>query len=102
MMMQLMVARLMQGRDRRGEAHASTPWPRLAPDLPMYVWGRGIASTAMGDYDGAERAFAELIRRLRRRIRPIPAAGYSGPGPGRADPRHGSAERSGTPGWTWR
>jgi tetratricopeptide (TPR) repeat protein len=62
MMMQLMVARLMQGRDAEVRATLDT-MAGLGPELTMYVGARGIASTAMGDYDGADRAFAELVRR---------------------------------------
>jgi tetratricopeptide (TPR) repeat protein len=61
MMMQLMLARLMQGRDAEVRATFDT-MARMAPGLPMYVWGRGIALSAMGDYEGAERAFTELSR----------------------------------------
>ena len=33
--------------------------------LPLYLWGRGIALHAMGDYDGAERAYRDLALEAR-------------------------------------
>ena len=42
MIMQLMVARLMQGRDAEVRATLDT-MARMGPDLPMYVGARGIA-----------------------------------------------------------
>jgi tetratricopeptide (TPR) repeat protein len=59
MMMQVLVARLMQGNDGEVRATLDT-MARKWPDLPMYTWGRGFALTVMGDYDGAERAFMDL------------------------------------------
>jgi tetratricopeptide (TPR) repeat protein len=61
MMLQLMLARLMQGRDAEVRATLDT-MAQMAPELPMFVWGRGFALNAMGDYAGAERAFTELTR----------------------------------------
>ncbi len=38
---------------------------RLGPDAPLHLWGRGFALNAMGDYDGAERAFLDLGLKVR-------------------------------------
>jgi tetratricopeptide (TPR) repeat protein len=59
MMTQLLVARLMQGHDADVRATLDT-MARIAPDLPMYTWSRGVALTTLGDYNGAERAFMKL------------------------------------------
>jgi eukaryotic-like serine/threonine-protein kinase len=58
-MLQLAAARLMQGRDAEVRATLDT-MVQMAPDLPMFVRGRGAALNAMGDYEGAQRAFTEL------------------------------------------
>jgi tetratricopeptide (TPR) repeat protein len=58
-MLQLAAARLMQGRDAEVRATLDT-MVQMAPDLPMFVRGRGTALNAMGDYEGAQRAFTEL------------------------------------------
>ena len=60
-MLQLAAARLMQGRDAEVRATLDT-MVQMAPDLPMFVRGRGAALNAMGDYEGAQRAFTELSR----------------------------------------
>ena len=57
--LQLAAARLMQGRDAEVRATLDT-MVQMAPDLPMFVRGRGTALNAMGDYEGAQRAFTEL------------------------------------------
>ena len=59
--LQLAAARLMQGRDAEVRATLDT-MVQMAPDLPMFVRGRGAALNAMGDYEGAQRAFTELSR----------------------------------------
>jgi len=61
MMLQLMLARLMQGRDAEVRGTLDT-MVQMAPELPVFVWGRGLALSAMGDYEGADRAFTELTR----------------------------------------
>jgi tetratricopeptide (TPR) repeat protein len=61
MMMQLLFAQLMQGHDEDVRTTLDT-MARIGPDLPMYVRARGAALAVLGDYDGAERAFAELGR----------------------------------------
>ena len=58
-MWQLAAARLMQGRDAEVRATLDT-MVQMAPDLPIFVRGRGTALNAMGDYEGAQRAFTEL------------------------------------------
>ncbi|HEU4525259.1 MAG TPA: protein kinase, partial [Gemmatimonadales bacterium] len=62
MMLQLMLAQLLQGHDAEARRTLDT-MAAIGPDLAMYVWARGIALGAMGDYDGAERAFLDLERR---------------------------------------
>jgi tetratricopeptide (TPR) repeat protein len=60
-MLQLMLAQLMQGHDADVRRTLDT-MARQTPQLPMYAWGRGLALTALGDYDAAERAFLDLQR----------------------------------------
>ena len=62
MMLQLMVAQLLQGRDADVRATLDT-MVRRKPDLPMYAWARGIGLATMRDYDGAERAFLDFQRK---------------------------------------
>jgi tetratricopeptide (TPR) repeat protein len=59
MMLQLLVAQLMQGHDAEVRVTLDS-MARTAPELPMYVWARGFSLSAMGDYDGAERAYQQL------------------------------------------
>jgi tetratricopeptide (TPR) repeat protein len=61
MILQLMLAQVLQGHDAEARRTLDT-MAAIGPDLPMYVWARGIALTAMEDYDGAERAFLDLQR----------------------------------------
>ena len=62
LMLQLMVAQVVQGHDAQVRRTLDS-MARIAPDLGMYVWARGLALTALGDYAGAERAFLELERK---------------------------------------
>jgi eukaryotic-like serine/threonine-protein kinase len=59
MMLQLLVAQLMQGHDAEARGTLDS-MARTAPELPMYVWARGFSLSAMGDYDGAARAYQQL------------------------------------------
>ena len=61
MMLQLLFAQVMQGHDADVRATLDS-MARRGPDLSMFIWARGMAMTAMGDYDQAERAF-ELNRK---------------------------------------
>jgi tetratricopeptide (TPR) repeat protein len=56
MMLQLVFAQVMQGHDADVRATLDT-MARRGPGLTMFTWARGMALTAMGDYDEAERAF---------------------------------------------
>jgi tetratricopeptide (TPR) repeat protein len=62
MMLQLLLAQVLQEHDAEARRTLDT-MAAIGPDLAMYVWARGIALGAMGDYDGAERAFLDLERR---------------------------------------
>jgi tetratricopeptide (TPR) repeat protein len=63
-MLQLMVAQVIQQQDAAVRRTLDS-MARRGPDLPLYMWGRGIALTAMRDYDGAERAFLDIERKSR-------------------------------------
>jgi eukaryotic-like serine/threonine-protein kinase len=40
--------------------HTLDQMARLTPALPSYLWGRGFALNALGDYDGAQRAYLDF------------------------------------------
>ncbi|RPJ54309.1 MAG: hypothetical protein EHM24_31930, partial [Acidobacteria bacterium] len=61
-MLQLMLAQVMQQHDAEVRRTLDSMMSR-GPDLPLYRWGRGLALTAMRDYDGAERAFLDIGRK---------------------------------------
>jgi len=63
-MLQLLLAQVIQRHDDDVRRTLATMAP-LERKLPLYLWGRGIALHAMGDYDGAERAYRELALEAR-------------------------------------
>ena len=63
-MLQLMLAQVMQQHDADVRRTLDSMMSR-GSDLPLYLWGRGLALTAMRDYDGAERAFLDIERKAR-------------------------------------
>jgi eukaryotic-like serine/threonine-protein kinase len=64
MWLQLLFARMMQGRDAETRATLDTMGARVGSDHPMFAWARGMALTSMGDYEGAERGFLELASKV--------------------------------------
>jgi tetratricopeptide (TPR) repeat protein len=58
--LQLMLARVLLGKDSAALAALDT-MDRRSPGLAINRWGRGLAFTAMRDWDGAERAFEDLV-----------------------------------------
>ena len=64
MMLQLLLAQVTQRHDDDVRRTLAAMAPR-EQDLPLYVWGRGIALHAMRDYDGADRAYRDLQLRTR-------------------------------------
>jgi eukaryotic-like serine/threonine-protein kinase len=61
MWLQLLFARMMQGRDADVRITLDT-MAQLGSDRPQFTWARGMALTSMGDYEGAERSFLDLAR----------------------------------------
>ena len=57
MMLQLLLAQVTQRHDDDVKRTLAT-MEQTQPDLPLYMWGRGIALHAMQDYEGADRATA--------------------------------------------
>jgi tetratricopeptide (TPR) repeat protein len=55
----LLESQVIQGHDDDARATLQR-MATLTPALPVYTWARGLALDAMGDYDGAERAFLDL------------------------------------------
>jgi tetratricopeptide (TPR) repeat protein len=64
MMLQLLLAQVSQGHDEDVKATLAA-MAKSRPDLPLYVWGRGIALNAMQDFDGADRAYRDLALKTR-------------------------------------
>ena len=64
MMLQLLVAQLAQRHDEDARRTLAT-MAETRPDLPLYIWGRGIALAAIRDYEGAERAYRDLALKTR-------------------------------------
>jgi tetratricopeptide (TPR) repeat protein len=59
--LQLMGAQVVQGHAADVRRTLDT-MARRGPGVPMYTWARGIGLGALGDYEGAERAFLDLAR----------------------------------------
>ncbi|HYC33599.1 MAG TPA: hypothetical protein VEB59_15020, partial [Gemmatimonadales bacterium] len=60
MYLQLMLARVLLGKDSAARSVLDT-MERRSPGLAMNSWGRGLALSAMRDWDGAQRAFQDLV-----------------------------------------
>ena len=64
MMLQLLAAQVGQRHDDDVRRTLAT-MAETRPDLPLYIWGRGIALHTMQDYDGADRAYRDLELKTR-------------------------------------
>ena len=67
MMLQLLLAQVTQRHDDDVKRTLAT-MEQTQPDLPLYMWGRGIALHAMQDYEGADRAYRDLELKTRNPI----------------------------------
>ena len=64
MMLQLLLSQVTQRHDDDVRRTLAT-MAQTRPDLPIYIWGRGLALHAMQDFDGADQAYRDFALQAR-------------------------------------